>query len=282
MTPRRAGLSWGVGDRDGQLRERDRRIGIERPDGLVGLVARYRMALGIVAAVVLPTLSLVGAFDRLLPHGIAAGAAREARGLIVYPGFGEAPRFVSEQALRDGYIDWVHADQAMPRGACVFVDEAARQAIGAAPGAAAARFWARLRIEPRLGRSACGTGLGPYRDERVASVIAAHPLGCGVETFVARGFRCPRAGVTHDSILPPGLAYPAEAQRRGMEGTVRVRVNLDATGTPDGCDILASSGHDLLDRQTCKLVGTDPGFAPPGPGPLERSLTVPVVWRLQD
>jgi len=60
-------------------------------------------------------------------------------------------------------------------------------------------------------------------------------------------------------------------------------VDRDATGSPTACHVVTSSGNDLLDRQTCKLVGTDPGFTsePAGrQGDRFAALTQTVVWRL--
>jgi hypothetical protein len=54
---------------------------------------------------------------------------------------------------------------------------------------------------------------------------------------------------------------------------------------PDSCRVLKSSGNELLDRQTCKLVGTHPSFTMQ---PREGGELRPVdhadrhTWRLED
>lgn len=45
--------------------------------------------------------------------------------------------------------------------------------------------------------------------------------------------------------------YPSGALRAEQEGVVRVRLSVSADGRPTGCDIIASSGFDLLDSATC-------------------------------
>jgi len=45
--------------------------------------------------------------------------------------------------------------------------------------------------------------------------------------------------------LPP--AYPIEAQRRGEQGTVVLRVHIDATGRATQVDVAESSGYPALD-----------------------------------
>src|SRR5690606_32454384 len=48
------------------------------------------------------------------------------------------------------------------------------------------------------------------------------------------------------SVTPP--RYPAVAMRRGLEGTVVLRVMIDASGVPEAVRIERSSGHRELDR----------------------------------
>jgi TonB family protein len=43
-------------------------------------------------------------------------------------------------------------------------------------------------------------------------------------------------------------SYPAAARRRGIEGTVRLRVRFDADGRPEDVAVAASSGSEMLDH----------------------------------
>ena len=80
--------------------------------------------------------------------------------------------------------------------------------------------------------------------------------------------------------------YPQAAAEAGAVGRTQVRVERDATGSPVACTVLVSSGSEDLDRQTCKLIGTDPYFTrvPAGPGPRDftRPLTQSIEWRLAE
>jgi TonB family protein len=49
-------------------------------------------------------------------------------------------------------------------------------------------------------------------------------------------------------------SYPAEAQRQGWEGRSNVAVQVDPDGIPTGCEVVASSGHAVLDEATCRIV----------------------------
>lgn len=59
--------------------------------------------------------------------------------------------------------------------------------------------------------------------------------------FVGPGFRLGTA----QNPLP---RYPSIARRRGIEGRVTLRVQVDAAGRPSRVVIFSSSGHDVLDR----------------------------------
>lgn len=48
--------------------------------------------------------------------------------------------------------------------------------------------------------------------------------------------------------------YPAAARRRGLEGSVRLRVALDATGAIDAITLIESSGSPLLDTAALAAV----------------------------
>lgn len=78
--------------------------------------------------------------------------------------------------------------------------------------------------------------------------------------------------------------YPAEAAKKGVEGDVTFDVDVDVDGKPTACRITGSSGSDLLDQATCRIVLAKGQFVP---AKLHGKL-VPghysdkAVWRLQD
>ena len=77
--------------------------------------------------------------------------------------------------------------------------------------------------------------------------------------------------------------YPAKSLRKGDTGTVSFRVEVTATGRAGRCRITRSSGHDRLDRTTCRLIEERARFDPARdssgeamPGLFEGSF----AWRL--
>lgn len=45
----------------------------------------------------------------------------------------------------------------------------------------------------------------------------------------------------------PNPIYPPSARRRHVEGVAMVRITVDGSGSPTSCEVIASSGSDLLD-----------------------------------
>ena len=70
--------------------------------------------------------------------------------------------------------------------------------------------------------------------------------------------------------------YPAEALRRGEQGTVRVEISVDAAGHASGCRVAMSSGSALLDDTTCSLLTARARFKPARDA---RGRPVPDVYR---
>ena len=69
--------------------------------------------------------------------------------------------------------------------------------------------------------------------------------------------------VTGDNVVPPRPdaairnrppSYPADAARRGAQGTVRLLIHISETGTPAGIDLAQSSGDASLDRAAIAAV----------------------------
>ena len=56
--------------------------------------------------------------------------------------------------------------------------------------------------------------------------------------------------------------YPPLARRRGVEGLVSYRLDVDAAGTVTGCSVTLSSGQASLDQPTCDLLRQRSRFKP--------------------
>jgi protein TonB len=82
-----------------------------------------------------------------------------------------------------------------------------------------------------------------------------------------------------------GDDYPAEAQARGEEGSVRAELEIDTSGRVAKCNILQSSGHALLDEATCRILQRRARFTPArdvdGKAVPDRVTTPSIVWRLE-
>lgn len=77
-------------------------------------------------------------------------------------------------------------------------------------------------------------------------------------------------------------AYPMRARAKRMQGTTEFAVDVSPDGRAHHCTIVRSSGHRLLDEETCKIVEKRARFRP---AMLDRwtlwaSYTDRVVWRL--
>ena len=77
--------------------------------------------------------------------------------------------------------------------------------------------------------------------------------------------------------------YPAAALRDGVEGTVAISAAIDARGRVTGCTVTGSSGHDALDRATCRLYTSRARFTPAHDAAGQAAgatLSDRVVWRI--
>ena len=76
--------------------------------------------------------------------------------------------------------------------------------------------------------------------------------------------------------------YPPRALAAGEEGLVGFIVEMDATGSPTTCKITHTSGHPLLDLETCQLIMEHATFSrPAGISPSQKTSYEGVVnWRL--
>ncbi len=68
--------------------------------------------------------------------------------------------------------------------------------------------------------------------------------------------------------------YPAEAQRAGISGVVRVSIRIDSSGRLTAASIRASSGHDLLDREALATVRRASPFPKPPAGVAPASFSL--------
>jgi periplasmic protein TonB len=69
------------------------------------------------------------------------------------------------------------------------------------------------------------------------------------------------------AIATPAMAqrnddYPAEARRNGWEGKVVFRALIGVDGRAKTCEIVQSSGYDVLDDTTCEKVIDTARFEP--------------------
>lgn len=76
--------------------------------------------------------------------------------------------------------------------------------------------------------------------------------------------------------------YPPRAIAAHEEGTVGFRVTLDSKGEVTGCAVTRTSGHALLDEETCQLITLHAQFRPDaGLSPSQvRTSEGQIVWRL--
>lgn len=78
--------------------------------------------------------------------------------------------------------------------------------------------------------------------------------------------------------LPP--AYPTEAMRHHLEGTVRLVVHVSTEGVPILVELAGSSGHPSLDKAAVDAVGRwrfRPAMAASGPLPFDYPLDIHFV-----
>ena len=76
--------------------------------------------------------------------------------------------------------------------------------------------------------------------------------------------------------------YPKRALEAREEGAVGFTVTLDSKGDVTNCQVTRSSGHPLLDQETCKLVTLNAVFKPdPSMGPSQtKTHDGMITWRL--
>ncbi|MBX3727508.1 MAG: energy transducer TonB, partial [Xanthomonadales bacterium] len=79
-----------------------------------------------------------------------------------------------------------------------------------------------------------------------------------------------------------GLRYPPQAMRRGEQGTVTLRIYVDAEGNPERVEMQRSSGSRLLDQEAMRAVrGWKFRPAMQSGRPAPGWVIVPIDFRLQ-
>jgi TonB family protein len=230
-----------------------------------------------------------------LPEGIPVGGERRMAGFLTVGDPGRPVRLASSTGLINDWRHWIIHDERRDSSECLVIPEATRKRLveGAKPrlgSAGAVQYWVEVKARRRLGPARCRQDGGLEIARGLDSVETLRPVPCSRDVFVAHGFVCPserRSHMRYSEIFEdPANYYPAAAAERGIEGSVRVRVERDMTGSPVECTVLKSSGNEYLDGQTCKLVGTDPNFTRAPQDPRLPFTNVPitqtVTWRLPD
>lgn len=69
--------------------------------------------------------------------------------------------------------------------------------------------------------------------------------------------------------------YPPQAIQLGMQGTISFKLDVGADGKVTNCTVTASTGHPLLDRQTCDVMLRNARFQPALDA---KGQPVPGVW----
>jgi len=102
-----------------------------------------------------------------------------------------------------------------------------------------------------------GSPVEPSPPERVVaqdgSAVAAAPAVGGGTRLQPAG--SPQNWVTDDD-------YPPEALRRGWQGTVAFRLDIDQRGRPSACHVTGTSGTPMLDEAACDLLMQRARFVP--------------------
>lgn len=231
----------------------------------------------------------------ILPQGFPVGSEQRTEGLLTLGDPGRPARMASPDSLVGDWHKWLKLDQRQDSAECLSIpkevrDQLVRDGAKRPDAGGAVHYWVQVRTRRRFGPAQCGSEGGLRINETYVAFDKLRPVSCNRDVFVAHGFVCPgeRHAAIRQSQTVADIAdyYPEAARLAEAEGKAKVRIERDATGSPTGCRVLASSGVSDLDRQTCKLVGTDPFFTPPpekpGSPPDTTPITQTVTWRLED
>lgn len=115
----------------------------------------------------------------------------------------------------------------------------------------------------------------PRLVERAPPPVPAAPVPAPAAAPIA-------ASATPVPVQMPAPRYPAQAARRGVEGVVRVRVEVGADGVPTDVAVVEGSGTRELDRAALEAVRRwrfRPGVADGRPVP--GSVVVPIEFSMR-
>jgi protein TonB len=127
----------------------------------------------------------------------------------------------------------------------------------------------------------------------IAAVIAAVVIWTAQQRWLQDSNPAVRNGTTQEPRSAKGDVravfsaddYPVEAQRKGEEGTVRARLDIDKHGRVKRCTIVQTSGSSSLDNATCNILERRARFTPArdanGNAVGDSVLTPPVRWQLE-
>lgn len=82
-----------------------------------------------------------------------------------------------------------------------------------------------------------------------------------------------------------GDDYPAEALWRGWQGKVSIGWTVDETGRAINCFVMESSGHDALDKESCRLIVERARYLPAQDDqgrPISSADHRRIVWQLPE
>lgn len=125
---------------------------------------------------------------------------------------------------------------------------------------------------------------------RLEPALPVQPPLAAFETSITETESQPPAPVVREptfvmgSPQNPEPAYPFVARKFGWEGLVRVAVDVDASGQPHQVDILASSGHAVLDQSALTTIRDQWQFQPAllNGNAVPGKVTVPVRFALRE
>ena len=84
----------------------------------------------------------------------------------------------------------------------------------------------------------------------------------GYDPAVQAALSRPAKRIDAETALVHGRDYPDEAARRGANGIVRVRLDLDETGNVEGCHVVDRTKPDMFADITCRAVTKRAKFEP--------------------
>jgi protein TonB len=139
---------------------------------------------------------------------------------------------------------------------------------------------AEIDEEPVLNESSnLNVGLDDStKEEEIVQTLYGYtaPESAGSFKGTARSGLLPGTIELIENAIERVKTYPVMARRRGIEGTVHVSFSINPNGRPHDIMVMKSSGFNILDKATVKVVKKAAPF------PLiESRVEVPVVYRLQ-